>query len=175
MFYTLPSSCNWLSCWWCHFYLQRINLVLSYQVLWWQTWATSPLHITPKWKASNQVWFITSTICHNQLQLIMDFLIANFFELKEKVLFNKMGKGHHLYGGGFGSSRVKYGGYGSHEPNLIWELSVPNFFLICYLFCFNICFLFWFALCFVWFFSPLVDVLKLFFFLCVNITKLINT
>jgi hypothetical protein len=37
----------------------------------------------------------------------MDFLIANFFELKEKVLFNKMGKGHHLYGGGFGSSRVQ--------------------------------------------------------------------
>lgn len=86
--------------------------------------------------------------------------------MKEKVLFNKMGKGHHLYGGGFGSSRVKYGGYGSHEPNLIWELSVPNYFFICYLFCFNICFLFWFALCFVWFFSPFVDVPKLFFFLC---------
>jgi hypothetical protein len=104
----------------------------------------------------------------------MDILIANFFELKEKVLFNKMGRGHHLYGGGFGSLKVKYGGYGSHGPNLIWGLNVLTFLLI-YI-CFVSIFVFYFdLLCALFDFFPHLSMcMSCFFALCVNITRLIS-
>jgi hypothetical protein len=55
----------------------------------------SSLHILflspkPKWKKNDDVWFTTSLIDHNQLQLIIDGLTYDFPILKIKVLSNKI-------------------------------------------------------------------------------------
>ncbi len=45
----------------------------------------------PKWKKNDDVWFTTSLIDHNQLQLIIDGLTYDFPILKTKVSSNKIG------------------------------------------------------------------------------------
>ncbi len=47
----------------------------------------------PKWKASNEIWFMSTPIGCNQLHLIINKLTSNFHDLCEKVLSNKIGQG----------------------------------------------------------------------------------
>jgi hypothetical protein len=51
------------------------------------------LCLKPKWKASNEVWFMSTPISHNQLPFIVDKLTSNFHGLCKKVLSSKMGQG----------------------------------------------------------------------------------
>ncbi len=46
-----------------------------------------------KWKASNEVWFMSTIIGRNQLRFIVNKLTSNFHDLCEKILSNKMGQG----------------------------------------------------------------------------------
>jgi len=51
------------------------------------------LNPKPKWKASNEVWFMSTPIGHNQFRITIDKLTFNFHDLCKKVLLNKTGQG----------------------------------------------------------------------------------
>ncbi len=63
------------------------------------------LHLKLKWKAFNEIWFMTSFITHNLLCFIVDKLIVDFLNLK-----NKASQGVGITDGGcICTSRVWYG------------------------------------------------------------------
>jgi hypothetical protein len=60
-----------------------------------------------KWKASNEIWFMTTLITHNGLCFIVDKLIVNFPNLKNKASQRCW---NYVDGGCICTSTIQYGG-----------------------------------------------------------------
>jgi hypothetical protein len=94
MFCRLISMCGWLP---------MFNVIEIYKelVCWHLTiWSIHkprphPLFLHPKlkWKAFDEVKFMSTPICCNQLHLIVNTLTFNFLDLCKKNLLNKIGQG----------------------------------------------------------------------------------
>ncbi len=90
------------------------------------------LHPKLKWKTSNEVWFMSTPISHNQLCFIVDKLIFDFIDLREKNLVKQDGlmRWSYMYGGTVCTSKVWYGGNRPYGPYFVMANKFVNLFLV---------------------------------------------
>jgi hypothetical protein len=124
------------------------------------------LRLKPKWKAFDEVWFMSTPIGCNQLCFTINKLTSNFLDLCEKVLSNRTGQGVGITRMEEAFALQEYGMEVIGHRDLI---SYGK--LVCKLFsCFKIQFLVWFFV-----FELYKFFLKLWFASFVGIIILTNT